>query len=53
MLEAAREFAAALRRDILAATGLTVSAGVATGKMIAKIASDACKPERSARDRAG
>lgn len=41
----AREFAAALRRDILDATGLTVSAGVATGKMIAKIASDACKPD--------
>ncbi len=38
-------FAAALRREILDATGLTVSAGVATGKMIAKIASDACKPD--------
>lgn len=41
----ASDFAAALRRDIFAATGLTVSAGVATGKMIAKIASDACKPD--------
>lgn len=43
-LEDARAFAAALRRNIFAATGLTVSAGVATGKMVAKIASDACKP---------
>jgi DNA polymerase-4 len=38
-------FAAAVRRDVFAATQLTVSAGVATGKMIAKIASDACKPD--------
>jgi DNA polymerase-4 len=37
--------AADLRRQVLDATGLTVSAGVATGKMIAKIASDACKPD--------
>jgi DNA polymerase-4 len=44
-VEAARDFAAAMRRDINAATGLTVSAGVATGKMIAKIASDTCKPD--------
>ena len=36
--------AATIRCDVLDATGLTVSAGVATGKMIAKIASDACKP---------
>jgi len=41
---AATERAAELRREILDATGLTVSAGVATGKMIAKIASDSCKP---------
>jgi DNA polymerase IV len=34
-----------LRREILDATRLTVSAGVATGKMIAKIASDSCKPD--------
>jgi DNA polymerase-4 len=39
------EFAATLRRDIFGVTGLTVSAGVATGKMIAKIACDACKPD--------
>ena len=39
------EFAAALRREIFDTTGLTASAGVATGKMIAKIASDACKPD--------
>lgn len=44
-LEAARERAAALRREILDTTGLTVSAGVATGKMVAKIASDSCKPD--------
>lgn len=44
-VEAARGFAAAMRRDINAATGLTVSAGVASGKIIAKIASDTCKPD--------
>jgi DNA polymerase-4 len=43
-LEQARAAAAAIRSDVLDATGLTVSAGVATGKMIAKIASDSCKP---------
>lgn len=42
--EQARSLAEAIRRDVLAGTGLTVSAGVASGKMIAKIASDACKP---------
>lgn len=42
--EAVCELAAIVRRDVLEATGLTVSAGVAGGKMIAKIASDACKP---------
>lgn len=41
----ARGIAATLRREILDTTGLTVSAGVATGKMIAKIASDTCKPD--------
>jgi DNA polymerase IV len=44
-LEEARDFAAALRRDVFAATALTISAGVATGKMVAKIASDSCKPD--------
>ncbi len=43
--EEARALAATLRREIFDATGLTVSAGVATGKMIAKIASDTCKPD--------
>jgi len=43
--EAARTRAAGLRREIFDATRLTVSAGVATGKMIAKIASDTCKPD--------
>ena len=42
--ESAREFAAAIRSEVLAETALTVSAGVASGKMVAKIASDACKP---------
>jgi DNA polymerase-4 len=41
----ARTFAASLRKEILDVTGLTASAGVATGKMIAKIASDTCKPD--------
>lgn len=40
----ARALAATLRREIFETTGLTVSAGVATGKMTAKIASDTCKP---------
>jgi DNA polymerase IV len=43
--ERACETAVALRQELFATTGLTVSAGVATGKMIAKIASDACKPD--------
>jgi DNA polymerase IV len=38
------EIAQAIRADVSAATQLTVSAGVATGKMVAKIASDSCKP---------
>ena len=41
----AREFAAEIRRDVASGTGLTVSAGVAAAKMVAKIASDACKPD--------
>jgi DNA polymerase-4 len=44
-LDEARERVAGLRREILEATGLTVSAGIATGKMVAKIASDSCKPD--------
>jgi DNA polymerase-4 len=43
-LEAARELAQTVRDEVYAATQLTVSGGVATGKMIAKIASDVCKP---------
>jgi DNA polymerase-4 len=43
--EDARAFAATIRHDVLAETKLTVSAGVASGKMIAKIASDSCKPD--------
>jgi DNA polymerase-4 len=41
----ARELAQTIRAEIHTATGLTASAGVAAGKMIAKIASDACKPD--------
>jgi DNA polymerase-4 len=41
----ARSLAATIRRDVFELTGLTVSAGIAAGKMIAKIASDACKPD--------
>jgi DNA polymerase IV len=44
-LEQASGEAVSIRRDVFARTGLTVSAGVATGKMIAKIASDSCKPD--------
>jgi DNA polymerase-4 len=42
--ERAKELAAQIRSEILEGTQLTVSAGVAGGKMTAKIASDACKP---------
>jgi len=42
--EKAKEFAQRIRSRILERTQLTVSAGVATGKMVAKIASDSCKP---------
>lgn len=41
----AKALTAQIRADVYAATHLTVSAGVATGKMIAKIASDSCKPD--------
>lgn len=44
-LDGAREFAATIRRRVNETTRLTVSAGVASGKMIAKIASDSCKPD--------
>ncbi len=44
-LEEARECAAAIRGDVHAHTQLTVSAGVASGKLVAKIASDSCKPD--------
>lgn len=44
-IQAATARAGELRREIFDATRLTVSAGVATGKMIAKIASDSCKPD--------
>jgi len=44
-LDDARNCAVAIRREVFERTGLTVSGGVATGKMIAKIASDSCKPD--------
>jgi DNA polymerase IV len=44
-LDDAARIAARIRADVLERTQLTVSAGVATGKMIAKIASDNCKPD--------
>jgi len=44
-LDEAVAFAARVRRDVAEATGLTISAGVATAKMVAKIASDNCKPD--------
>lgn len=43
-MSVARELTALIRSEVLVATGLTVSAGIGTGKMIAKIASDLCKP---------
>ncbi len=43
--EEACDVARAIRADVLSATRLTVSAGVASGKMVAKIASDTCKPD--------
>lgn len=39
------EIARAIRAEILTKTQLTVSGGVASGKMVAKIASDSCKPD--------
>ncbi|MBV8367622.1 MAG: DNA polymerase IV [Candidatus Eremiobacteraeota bacterium] len=44
-LEAAVAFAQRVRARVRDEVGLTVSAGVATGKMVAKIASDANKPD--------
>ncbi|MDP9025534.1 MAG: DNA polymerase IV [Candidatus Eremiobacteraeota bacterium] len=43
-LEEATGLAQAIRAEVFEHTGLTVSGGVATGKLIAKIASDSCKP---------
>ncbi|HVA26722.1 MAG TPA: DNA polymerase IV, partial [Candidatus Baltobacteraceae bacterium] len=40
----AKTLTQAIRDEVRAATALTVSAGIATGKLIAKIASDMCKP---------
>lgn len=38
-------FAEKVRNRVRSEVGVTVSAGVATGKMVAKIASDSCKPD--------
>lgn len=43
-LDDAVSLAQTIRAEILADVHLTVSAGVATGKMVAKILSDSCKP---------
>ena len=43
-LDDAVELAQTIRAEILESVGLTVSAGVASGKMVAKILSDSCKP---------
>jgi DNA polymerase-4 len=43
-LDEAAELAQTLRAEIFEAVQLTVSAGVASGKMVAKILSDSCKP---------
>jgi DNA polymerase-4 len=43
-LDEAVELAQRIRREVLESVGLTVSGGVATGKMVAKILSDSCKP---------
>ncbi|HZT12744.1 MAG TPA: DNA polymerase IV [Candidatus Baltobacteraceae bacterium] len=44
-LEEAMDLARTIRREIFDEVGLTVSAGVAGGKMVAKILSDSCKPD--------
>ncbi|MDQ2865900.1 MAG: DNA polymerase IV [Candidatus Eremiobacteraeota bacterium] len=41
----AAQIAASIRSEVREATGLTISGGVATGKSVAKIASDSCKPD--------
>lgn len=43
-LDEARALTQTMRNEVYEATRLTVSAGVASGKLIAKIASDSCKP---------
>jgi DNA polymerase-4 len=42
---AAADIGERIRRDILAQTALTASVGVANSKLVAKIASDHCKPD--------
>jgi DNA polymerase-4 len=44
-LDAAVAWATRVRARVRAEVGLTISAGVASGKMVAKIASDSCKPD--------
>jgi len=44
-LDEALHLAQTIRSEIFGALRLTVSAGVATGKMVAKILSDSCKPD--------
>jgi DNA polymerase-4 len=44
-VDEAAAWAVGVRARVRAEVGLTISAGVATGKMVAKIASDSCKPD--------
>jgi len=44
-VDSAARWAAGVRARIARETGLTASAGVASGKLVAKIASDSCKPD--------
>lgn len=44
-VEAAVAWAQRVRARVRSEVGLTISAGVAAGKMVAKIASDSCKPD--------
>lgn len=44
-IDEAVETARSMREEVRSEVGLTVSAGIASGKMVAKILSDSCKPD--------
>lgn len=44
-IDEAVEIARSIREEVRSEVGLTVSAGIASGKMVAKILSDSCKPD--------